>query len=154
MLWTTLPKSLNLASDIGDRTLLQNALFLLSEIYDVLGNAAQALAAYKKASAIKDSLFTIEEQKRIAELREQYESEKKEKEIQFLEQARTLERVRSERERTIFAALTLVLTVAVAGVGVALYVKQKHQKVLEEKKRTNRSAKAYRGSTARRTCCS
>ncbi len=126
-------KSLNLASDIGDRTLLQNSLFLLSEIYDVLGNAAQALAAYKKASAIKDSLFTIEEQKRIAELREQYESEKKEKEIQFLEQARTLERVRSERERTIFAALTLVLTVAVAGVGTALYVKQKHQKVLEEK---------------------
>ncbi|MDW8465122.1 MAG: tetratricopeptide repeat protein [Chloroherpetonaceae bacterium] len=126
-------ESREIAKSIGNRTLLKNALFTLSDIYESAGYPTQALLSYKHAQQIKDSLLTLEEQRRTAELREQYETDKKEQEIALLEKERALERLNRERQRDIFLAITGLLALTAGVVSIALYIKQKNQKLLEEK---------------------
>lgn len=63
----------------------------LSQIYESLGQEKQSLAYYKQYVAVHDSIFSQENNDKIAKLYTEYETAKKEQQIQLLEQSRRLD---------------------------------------------------------------
>lgn len=68
-------KSQELAKSGKLKPLLMSNLKDLSEIYEKTGQATHALSAYKSFSEMKDSVFTTESSKKLAEYRARYENE-------------------------------------------------------------------------------
>ena len=87
----------------------QNAFMILSDIYTALGKHQDATQAMTRYAGIKDSLYSAENSAQIAALETAFKSEKKDKEIQLLQQANE----QKTFERTLYAlGLTLVLVFA------------------------------------------
>lgn len=70
---------------IGSRHLIKEFYLLRYEIADKKGYFRHALSSYIKYTHISDSLTGLESQNRIAELEIQYESEKREQQIEILD---------------------------------------------------------------------
>ena len=79
-----LVKALALSLDYGLKENTKDTYFALSQLYSNTGDYRQAFANFQKYSAYKDSLLNENNSRMIAELREQFESEKKDKEIVLL----------------------------------------------------------------------
>ncbi len=69
----------------------ESALRTLSKIAETSGQEKQALAYYKQYAVVRDSIFSNENNEKIAKLHAEYETEKKEQQIQLLEQSRKLD---------------------------------------------------------------
>ncbi|MEI6696305.1 MAG: SiaB family protein kinase [Bacteroidota bacterium] len=79
-------KSLLIASEIGIKDQIKRNYLLQAEIYAKQKNFEKAYEAHQKYVAIKDSLINEESHKQITEIETKYQTEKKEKEIAFLNQ--------------------------------------------------------------------
>ncbi|MFT6828283.1 MAG: two-component system NarL family sensor kinase [Roseivirga sp.] len=77
-------------------SLVRGSLLGLSEVYQVLGNNNKALTFRIQYETVKDSLDNVEKSGQIAELREIYESEKKDKQITQLELENEVVNAKSE----------------------------------------------------------
>lgn len=85
---------------------------LLSEINELLGNNAEALANYKTYTALKDSIFTAEKDKKITQIVMRYEYQKAEEDRKRkLEIAKT-EKERSEQTQILGISIFIVLFIA------------------------------------------
>ena len=78
-----LKQSVDLATELNLADYLKNNYLRLSDIYEKTGAHNLALDYFKRASEIKDSLFTSESHRQIAGFEVKYESERKQKEIEI-----------------------------------------------------------------------
>jgi len=89
-----LEDGLALSKKIGSKYKIYKSYAFLSDLDSAEGRFGQALADHKMYMIYKDSLFNEENNKQIAQLKIQYETEKKDKEIEVL----NLDKVLKEKE--------------------------------------------------------
>lgn len=93
------------------------SLLVLSEVYEQTEDYLKAIEVQKKITAFKDSIYSAEQARRIAEMQTRYETEQKEQEIALLQE----EREQDLLLRNAFAAgLVLILVI-----GILIYNRQK-----------------------------
>ncbi|SMD33047.1 Signal transduction histidine kinase [Reichenbachiella faecimaris] len=69
---------------LGNTRQVHQAYLIFSQLYEELNLYSKSLTYYKKHKVLGDSIFNQEKNKSILELKTQYETEKKEKEIELL----------------------------------------------------------------------
>ncbi len=95
-------KGLDAAKSINAKPELKDAYHQLYMIHMRMKNTAEALAAYTQYAAYKDSIFTTQSAKRFAELKEYYEAEQRQKEIELLQRDKELQQAAiREKEQSI-----------------------------------------------------
>jgi len=110
---------------------------LLSKIYERKNDKDKALEYFKKSVAMHDSVFSEEKYKQINELQIQYETEKKEQQIESLEKINEAKAKQLKLTRLIFGlAIAAVLVVILSG---AMFfhnrqLRSKHRMLLTEQK--------------------
>ncbi|MCK4421681.1 GGDEF domain-containing protein [candidate division WOR-3 bacterium] len=111
-----LEQGLNLAKEIRAKVSIQDSYRHLSELYSTKGNYKKALEYYELYSEAKDSIFTKEGSKKIAEMQTKYETEKKEKEIGLLKKDKVIEQ--SRKRMFVFS---LIVTLSIIAFLIYLY---------------------------------
>ena len=117
--------SLGLKKIIGDQNGMQHVYLKLSEVEEKLGNKEEAIFYLKNHIAIKDSLFSLENARKIAGLESQRETELKDKKIRILE----LE-IESQRRTEIGYAILIVSLILITAVSFFLF-RARHEIKLE-----------------------
>ncbi|HEY6161214.1 MAG TPA: tetratricopeptide repeat protein [Bacteroidia bacterium] len=84
---------------------------LLADMYADAGNTAKAYEAMKKCLVTKDSVFKSDSQKRIADMQTKYETDKKQKEIELLNEKQEVSDLRDKRNLYLFLGAGAVLIV-------------------------------------------
>jgi signal transduction histidine kinase/DNA-binding NarL/FixJ family response regulator len=117
----------------GDVRMLAHAYESLGEYYDVMGDYQRALDYFKQHKQIEDSLFSVDEDERIAAAEWRYETEKTRAESARLSEEKLLAELQSQRHRqgrNVFIAASLLILTA----GVLLFmryrVKQRYSQML------------------------
>jgi len=87
---------LSLSKEIGSKHLTKESYNGLAQLDSAMGNYSLALEHYKLYTDFKDSLLNETNSKQMAQMKEQYESEKKDKEIVQLESDKT--KLESEKQ--------------------------------------------------------
>lgn len=106
-----------LAKQIGVISRQRSMYYRLFRADSSLGNYQEALSWLGKSYALRDSIYNEEKGRAMNELREEYETAKKEQEIDYLKET-------SELEETRNAAIALSL-LSIIGVIVLLWVRQR-----------------------------
>ncbi len=88
-------KGVKLAEQIGVISRQRSMYYRLFRADSSLGNYQQALNWLSKSYVLRDSIYSEEKGRAMNEMREQYETEKKEQEIDFLTQKSELEKTRN-----------------------------------------------------------
>jgi signal transduction histidine kinase/predicted negative regulator of RcsB-dependent stress response len=104
-----LNNGLALSKEIGIKQGIKGSYYSLSKLDSAEGNFAQALEHYKMYTLYKDSLSNEESKNRLALMRIQFETEKKDREIEFLNKDKTLQEQQLEKQ-------TLIRNGLIAGV--------------------------------------
>src|SRR5690606_35398898 len=114
----------------------------LATAYDKLGKYKEAFEAHKNYLVYKDSLFNEESNKQIEEIKTQYETEKKEKQLIEQEVIITKEQLRVRQRNYTLVGLALVLIFIII-LSVYIYKQQKfkQQKLIEENRLKDEIAK-------------
>ncbi len=131
-----LSESMRLASNENLKDVVKNNYLSFSSLYERQGNNIKALSYYKLYSAIKDSIFNVDNIKRIAQLQVRNEFEEKEREIELLKKERRIQSLEVGRQKTQITILIIVLVVvALIILSVFLRIRYVHRtnKILEEK---------------------
>lgn len=95
---TTALQALRLADSTNARGRKRSIYSVLAACHDSLGQHREALYAYQRAVAIRDSITTDEYRKQIAELKERYEAEKREQQIALLAKEQSLQQAELKRQ--------------------------------------------------------
>jgi len=101
-----------------------------------LGNYKQSAFWFNELDKVKDSLYTADNLAAITEMREKYESEKKELEIQTLNQEKDLEEVKRKREEEkvfYFGIGGVLLAILLIWIVIALIQKSRSNKEIRVK---------------------
>ena len=94
-----------------------NSLRILAEVYEETGNFRKGMEMQKRITSFRDSIYSAEQARRIAEMQTRYETEQKEQEIALLRE----EQAQARLLRNAFAAgLVLILII-----GILIYNRQK-----------------------------
>lgn len=108
-----LKKGLAIALELGAKDELENYYQNLSEAHKATGDHKNALAFFKLRNAYRDSIYSEENNKQIAEMQTKYDTEKKEQQIALLTQEKKInERINERKHHT--------LLFSSAGLGIAL----------------------------------
>jgi signal transduction histidine kinase len=108
-------KALAIADSTHFKKSEKEALEELVNIMESLGRPKEALAYYKRYTAVKDSLINLESLNKTAELKEGYEAEKREQQITLLNNERALQESEISRRTAVQWSLAGILAVVVAG---------------------------------------
>ncbi|MFN3385602.1 MAG: tetratricopeptide repeat protein [Candidatus Thermochlorobacter sp.] len=106
-------RALETAEQVQARSEAKNAYKLLSDIYRSKGDYANALTYFEKFTALKDSLFSLETEKHIAELQLSLENERKDHEIEALQKDREAKMI-VQRSLVLLAMLSMMIIVLIA----------------------------------------
>lgn len=104
-----LNESLIISNAIDFKDLRKHTLSVIGDGYQRQQNYKEALNYFSQSASLKDSIFNERRSKQIEELKSQYEAEKKEQEIQFLQQ-------QNIQNRYLIGSL-LILVLALLGIG-------------------------------------
>jgi signal transduction histidine kinase len=96
-------KSIRLSQQQGDRGNLRDAYLYLSDYHNRKKNFGEAYSSYKKYILYRDSLVNSEKEERIAELESQYETNKKDNEIDRLNNEQRIKQLEIEKQKAIIA---------------------------------------------------
>ncbi len=131
-----LEKALKIAEEIDSKHLIKDCYITFSHLYFAKGNYKKAYEYHKMYSEVKDSIFTKELRKNIAELEVKFETVKKEKEIEILKNEKEINVLKLENNKTQRNFLIIVLSLIVLLI-IILYsrylLKMKTNKLLETK---------------------
>lgn len=108
---------------------LKRALKLRSEIYEQLGMYQKSLVDYKGFEAVKDSLLGEEKQKQIEQLRAEFDTERKDTQIDLLQKESELD---ANRKKMLWGGLGLI-TLLGASVIIGIQRKRKKEQELHAK---------------------
>src|SRR5690606_31084870 len=135
-------KSNEFTTLIGFKEATRDNYLGLATAYDKLGKYKEAFEAHKNYLVYKDSLFNEESNKQIEEIRTQYETEKKEKQLIEQEVIITKEQLRVRQRNYTLVGLALVLIFIII-LSVYIYKQQKfkQQKLIEENRLKDELAK-------------
>lgn len=124
-------RSIAIFEDHKGASYLRGALRFKAAILSKLGRPEQALAAYERAQALSDSLFSIQQAQAIAELHLEYDTELKEREIAL--KAAQIDRLASEKQNAMLKnrLLGLSLLAALLLLGGGYYTYRLRQKALK-----------------------
>lgn len=106
-------ESLAVAEKLNNNNKLKEAYELLALLYEENKNPALALDALKKFIVYQDSLMNTEKNKQIAELKTQYETEKKDNQIITLNQENQLKEAGITKRNWLIATLILVIALVI-----------------------------------------
>ncbi|MCD4747152.1 MAG: tetratricopeptide repeat-containing sensor histidine kinase [Bacteroidales bacterium] len=114
-----LNKGLKTAKDINFKNQIKKCYHNISDVYANMGNFKKALTYNNLYVDLKDSIYSVESDKRIAEMQTKYETEKKEKENQQLRKDELLqkEKIKNQQLIIIFSAIIIVLAI----IGILIY---------------------------------
>lgn len=145
-----LEECMEIANEIGDLTSLESAATFATDYYESMGDYKNALKYYKKRKAYGDSLSSNENIRQIRMAEAKYENEKKQAEIELLDEKQKLSEARQEKNKLylssagvgIIALIALIILLyrnnrnkQKANAELALYNDEvKHQKELVEDK--------------------
>lgn len=133
---TYLKKGLKLAKEIEAKDLLQNIYEAFYEFYNVKENYKKSLEYYRLYSEVKDSIFTEESSKKIAEMQTKYETEKKEKENEVLRKNNEIQNseiIRQTNIRNSFIVISLLILILVFVIYQRYRGKKRANKMLSNK---------------------
>ncbi|WP_165899465.1 sensor histidine kinase [Roseivirga ehrenbergii] len=94
---------LSIGRELRLPSLVRGSLLGLSEVYQALGNNSKALDFRIEYETVKDSLDNVEKSRQLAEIREIYESEKKDEQISQLELENEVVNAKSEANAALAA---------------------------------------------------
>jgi tetratricopeptide (TPR) repeat protein/two-component sensor histidine kinase len=98
---TALRKIVEAAEEKNYKAILERSYKVLSDSYEATGNLALALSSRKQYEIWKDSLMNENHLNQVAELQTKYETEKKEKQIVLLAQAKELQEKETQWQATL-----------------------------------------------------
>jgi serine phosphatase RsbU (regulator of sigma subunit) len=90
--------SLNTAKDLNSQHYKSHSFKRLSKNYELLGKFDSAYCYLTKQNILKDSIFSIEQQKNIAEAEEKFDSKKRQYQIELLEKEKETKQILHEAE--------------------------------------------------------
>jgi signal transduction histidine kinase len=124
-----LDNSLLISKKINANELIIKGLRNLSWVYQKEGNYLKSNILLEQYSTLKDSIYTLEKNKQLEELKTQYEVEKKEKENQRLKNDALFQEVNlQEQKNNILILITLVLLLL--GISYVLYRNNQRKKMM------------------------
>ena len=103
--------SIEIAEKFHATSTLRENYYSLYEIYLQQNNFQKALEYHLKFIEIKDSVFTLEKEKSINNITISYETEKKEKQIDFLNKENKLVKMTVEQQKKTFILLFFILII-------------------------------------------
>ncbi len=106
-------KAIQLSLEIGYREGARDAYISLAELYESIGNYRNAYEAHQNYVAYKDSILNEENSKVISQLQEQYNADKREKEIQLLNTQKQKDDLKIKQQATQNIALIIGLLLLV-----------------------------------------
>ena len=133
---TYLEQSLKLAKEIGAKDLIQNIYASYYELYFRKENYQKALEYFKLYTAVKDSMFTEESSKKIAEMQTKYETEKKEKENEILKKDNEIQKLEINKQQNLrnsFIVISILIFVLAFVIYTRYRSKQKINIILNRK---------------------
>lgn len=131
-----LEESNQIATATNYLELQKNNILGISEAWEMLGNHRKSLEAFKIHQQLKDSIFTAEKHRQIQELEVQFESEKKQKEIELLAVENQLKEAENASKDSLLRILIIfisLLTISIVLVLVQVFEKNKAFKLLVKK---------------------
>ncbi len=112
---SNLEKSLSIAQELNAKAVLADSYFYLSKLYEENKDYEKALNYHKKFNITKDSIYNVEQNRRIQKLHEEFVLQKKNSEIEILQK---------EKEIAIVITIaTISLVVLLIFIAVLLYSK-------------------------------
>jgi tetratricopeptide (TPR) repeat protein len=129
-------EALPCARSIQAKTILEKSYQHKSDLYEKLGDSQQALEAYRKHVAYKDSIFTLKNKEKLDELEAIYQNEKRLLEIEMLTKDMEINEYRINRSRIIhywMGSGLAILLIASAALTLVLVQKSRANKKLVEK---------------------
>lgn len=130
---TWLKKSLQLSQQTQYKLGEKNTWLTLSQVYEKTGNFREALSAYQKYQEINAATINENNDKQIAQMQTQYETEKKEARINLLNKENTIQKLSiGSRNKTIGIIAALFLLSAILA-GLFFYRNKLRQKAKELK---------------------
>jgi signal transduction histidine kinase/Tfp pilus assembly protein PilF len=127
---------------IGSVLWLEKAYLLHSKIDSARGDYKAAYTQFKKYSALNDSLFNERKSQQVLGMRELYESEKKDKEIILLSEAKKREELKVSGNQKLLLVSILFFSVIIIGILYWVYIQSKHARQLTAQHATITSAYA------------
>ncbi len=123
-----LDKANELGIQINNPSLISDNNLAFSKLYEQFGDHKKSLEAYKKYISYKDSIFKINSQKNIDELKVSYETEKKERAIaeqQIQIQNQELDIIKKQRQVTLWVIIGGILALLL---GITFWFNKERQK--------------------------
>lgn len=131
----------NVAKEVGYKEAWQQASLLLSMLFEKQNQFKNALTYHKEYKAISDSIFNLESDRSIAELKTQYETEKKEQQIELQEAQLAEQEATISRNRiALIAAITALALLIIIGALWRNRIRKKQQLKLQKAKLQAREA--------------
>jgi YesN/AraC family two-component response regulator len=124
------------AASVQAKTIQEKVFKSLSQLYERMGDPAKALANYKRFTALKDSMFTMQSQEKLAEMEARYLSEKKQQHIELLIKDKELRETSLRKHQLALYWVisgSLILLVSLAVISFLLKQKSKANRILVEK---------------------
>lgn len=139
-----LHRSIDIGKAMGDIQMVSSNYDYLSYYYKMKDDYKKALELKEEYIQVKDSIYNLEVSRQLAEMKEAYESEKKEQEIGLLTRDAEIKDLQIKRQQTLtwvlIAAVLLIVLVAVLLFG-RMKQKQKLEKSELEKKNLETESK-------------
>lgn len=117
-------QALKLARQLNARRMVRQAMINLSTIYKLKGNFEKAYAFSWDYIQLNDSLTRESNRKQISELQVQYETDKKEQEIELLTQQKQLQEVQLQ-QRNLLLGIVLLIAGLIVVIAMFFYQRQK-----------------------------
>jgi len=124
-------RAVNIDREIGNLNELQNFCMYLSQAYELSGKFKEALESYNEHILYKDSVFSVENNIKIAKLGEQREDELKQKMIEMQQ----LKIVAAKHRKFFYIIGLAILVVLSIGLLLRFRTARKTKYILEEKNR-------------------
>lgn len=130
-----LKKALNKAKKLNHVEWQRNASMHIFECYEKLGDYKNAFHFFEDFHDLNDSLQLNESKFKLADLETKYKTEKKEKQIKFLNQEVELKELKLNKSRNVlFFSISIFVLLLLSAIGYFLYLrqKQKNQEIVKK----------------------
>ncbi len=116
-------RGLEMTREAGLKFLMIEFFSTLTDIYEKLGDTGKALFYFKQYAAFKDSIFTEESSRKIAEVQTQYDTEKKQRKIEALHAETTILSRENEIKKLQIGVLitAVVLMLVISSMGILFF---------------------------------
>ena len=101
-------KAAKISKEIGVKSIEYKSYHALSDLHEELGNFKEAMKWRKKYVSLKDSVINEENLAKIVELETQYETEKKQEEIETLNRRNEIQKLQMKQRNILIAVLAAV----------------------------------------------